>query len=190
MRILDPLMRSKSDIYESTYKAYKDTLDNQLQAEYEISKTAVEIIKFDLLIGSLVIAALSYVGPSESILYIISGIIALVVSIWYCIQAVSPTEYEVGLDENAVYDVEEAESLEKHYEDLMWAYSKTIETNTQPYYDNLDNFKRGLWSALLALLFFSGTGIRAVLPNYPISYDFPVLLILTVIVFWARDIEE
>lgn len=184
------MVTNRKEIFESTYKELSSTLERQLDIEKRVSGKAVEITKFNLLVGSIVITGVSYFGPNKAILYLLSGVLALILSIWYCIQAVSPYEYEIGLDEEVANEVDSVWTTRRHYKKMMYAHAAMVKNNDEPYYEKIENFEKGLWSAIAALLFFAGTIIRIITPSYPLSFDFPVLLVISIVVLWGKDKEE
>ncbi|WP_324758367.1 hypothetical protein [Haloarcula montana] len=183
----------KTEIFRSAYEEYKKTYERQLETQSSVNSKAIEIIKIDLLLGSVAATIITFSPSFVDIPYFLIGSISLVFSITYCVTVFSPTnEYDVGTAESAFEDMKTASNLETHYEDLAKSYKNSVGNFDEKYEEEKADFERAIWFATSTVLLYL-TGAGSTLWSYstgfrtPIHIDFVVILLVGILTMYIRE---
>jgi len=184
------------EIMRSAYQEYAQTNQSQHDAQIFLNEKAVEIIKVNLLVGSITASMVAFSPSNVEIPYFIFGSITLIVSILYCVIVYSPTStYDIGVSESAFEDMKNRDDLETHFEDLAKAYKNMVGDFNDSYQDEAQYFEKGLWFAVATLfLYISGAGMTllASVTEYSsnICIDLFVILAIGMCLFYLKYHNE
>lgn len=186
-------MSSEKEIYRSTSEELRRTMEKQQLAYTRIKQLAVDLAKIDLLMVSAVLAGVSLSALSLS-LPLVAGLGTFVYALWCCTRIYEPRSFAHGIGADAVDEIDQAvrdgRAVEEHYRQLMFSYSEAINHLTISHSSVKDTLRNALWASVTAIAFFSFVMIRRLLPSYPSSFDFLVLVCVSVIVLRGRDKYE
>lgn len=179
-------------IFESTYPELKFTIGNQLEAYRRVNQWSIDLAKIDLLGVSAIL-----VGPSVTdlriTLLLVATVLSLVYALWCFIRILSPRKFNRGIGDEAVNEIDHAayngRSIEDHYRTVMYSYSDSVEEFTNKHDSVVEVFSNGVWASMTALLFLVIYAASLQLPNYPVAYEIPLLVIIPVIGLWGKDME-
>ncbi|WP_254532795.1 hypothetical protein [Natrinema gelatinilyticum] len=189
----DSSKNDKLEVYQSSYKEIKDTVDKQLDIKKTIDNKIIEIIKVDLALIAAIISAVNLFVGVENIFnylaYIIGGLSFLIISIYYCIKGYSPSTYLIGTADAAIPYIEKVNNIRYHYWELMDGYGTYFRENKKLEDKKAKALKNGMWSVFASLIILTGSLIRLVSPNHPIIYDFGIVISIILFIFLLKKIQ-
>jgi hypothetical protein len=184
------------EIMRSAYEEYAQTNQNQHESQIFLNEKAVEIIKINLLVGSIAASIVTFSPSNVEVQYFIAGSLTLLASILYCVAVYSPTStYDIGVSESAFQDMKDSGDLETHFEDLAIAYKNMVGEFDDAYKVEAKYFKNGLWLAVATLflyIFGAGTTLLVSVTEYSsnIYIDLFVILATGVCLFYLKYHHE
>lgn len=180
-------------VLRSSYRDFVETNDRQNETQLHLNDKAVEIIKVNLLVGSIAASIITFRPENISLLYFSVGGVTLALSILYCARVYSPTNtYHIGIGEDALDKMLSQADAEKHFEKLAKSYSKNVEEFDDEYAKEASHFTIGLWTAIATVLYLivgaASTVIRITQSiQYPLYVDVVVIIVIAVfIVYFQR----
>lgn len=168
-------MTGDQERFRSAYQEYSDTYSRQLQTQQHLNSRAIEILKVNLLVGSLAASIITFSPENIAIPYFLTGSVLLVISVVHCAKVYSPRRYDIGIAKSAFQQMKETDSLEDHFERLADEYSGMVDDFEKPFKKEVRWFERGLWLAIGSIIYyFLGAGSTMVETLSPLEYSFYV----------------
>lgn len=186
----------KEELFRSAYSEYENTYERQLETQASLNEKAIEVIKADLLVGSIGASIITFSPSNLSIPYFIVGAITLLTSIWYCTRVYSPTgTYNIGTSETAFEQMKESEDIESHFKNLAKSYRDNVADFDKEYQTETKHFERGLWFAIATVfLFIIGAGstvLQSVVGmDYPLTADLVAILAVGIILMYGKEVDK
>ncbi|WP_157884862.1 hypothetical protein [Halorubrum aethiopicum] len=183
----------KIEIYRSAYDEYSTTHSQLHDIQQNLNTKAIEIAKINLLVGSIIATVVTIQPENISLLYFFVGSATLLGSIWYSAVVYSQTKsYDIGLASSAFDQMASTDDLEEHYLKLSQEYSQMVSDFDDPYDEEKQDFERSLWLAIATIFLFVFGAISTIIRiafefQYPLSFDYPVILIIGVLLVYGMD---
>lgn len=181
----------KQDLFKSAYEEYSRTLERQHDIQDLLTEKAVEVVKVDLLVGSIAASVVTLRPESVSMAYFVAGSLTLLWSVYLNLKVYSPTTtYDIGISGGSFEDMK-SKPLEEHYGRLAEEYSGMV-TDFRPTYEwEAGTFDRGLWLAGVTIFLFLAGSVATFLRtiedlDYPIWLDFGVIVLILGLLYYAR----
>ncbi|WP_336358425.1 hypothetical protein [Haloarcula sp. CGMCC 1.6347] len=180
----------ESDLYAKSTEELQSTLDKILESHHEISQRAIDLVKINILSLSVIVTGVSFAGLNIS-LTLLSGFISFLYSIWSCVQVYHPREFKRGIGKKGGISMDKMISSgsteNEFYRNLLYAYTDAIQKAEDAHEHEKSCFQNGLWASIAAILFFSVAGLIQISGGVPPEFEYPLLIIIPVVVFWGKD---
>lgn len=181
----------KKDLFKSSYEEYSNTHERQQETQNLLTEKSVEVIKVNLLVGSIAASVVTLRPESVSMTYFIAGSFTLAASVYFNLKVYSPTTtYDIGIAGSA-FDSMRGKSLQEHYKTLAKEYSEIVTEFGPKFKKELEEFDKGLWLAGATIfLYIAGTfstfarTIEGI--DYPLCADFAIIAVIGVSLWYAR----
>ncbi|MFC7080195.1 hypothetical protein [Halorussus caseinilyticus] len=169
---------------ESIRNELNNTFTHNLNSRNHIRDRAATILSADLVLTGLVTGL---AGSQQATLLIFSGIISIIVSIYYCAQTLTSNDRYIGLNPKGAKEALEMGS-KAYYNKLALKYEKWIDRNNKVKKDMTKNLNRSIWAAFAGLLFFATSAFPAItkIDTYPIL-DIVSIIIIPVLSYYGRE---
>ncbi|MFC6717925.1 hypothetical protein ACFQGT_09820 [Natrialbaceae archaeon GCM10025810] len=175
------MSKDKIEILKSGYESFSNTNSELQVTQQYLNGKAIDLIKIVLLVATLMASIVTFSDFYQSVFYFIGGSAILILSSVFCILTFSHNmTYHVGVSEEAKDMMLDETNVEKHYRNLLIAYSNCVRQFDEKYSKEKDYFQSGLESAVIAILLYligalKFIAIGTMYPNYPIWYDVVVV---------------
>lgn len=189
------MVADHEQIYESTCTQLSRTLQNLLDSHHELNQRAIDLAKINLLSISVVVSGVAFVsGLREALVPISAGVLALLYSLWCCVDVYRPRRFARGIGSDAVDEVRDAvsdgASVGQHYDNLMGSYGAAIAAFQSTYDDEVESYRNALWSSVASILFLVAAVVRLTLPYFGPVLDALALLVIPVVSLWRKNKYE
>jgi hypothetical protein len=161
------------ELFQSAYQEYVNTNERQLDSQEFLNEKSIEVIKVNLLVGSLAASVVTFRPNNIAIPYFVAGSTTLLSSIWFCAKVYSPTaKYDIGISGDQFDQMKNSEDLESHFEDMAKSYRSMVSDFNSTYKTESDNFQKGLWFSIATLfLYIFGAGSTLFISISNITYS-------------------
>lgn len=183
-------MSDKAEIFRSTYDELQNTLENQLEAHRRINQRAVDLAKINLLALSIIFAGVSISNLSISI-PLVAGFVSLTYALWSCVKVYEPTPLVRGLGHESIDEIDDfarnGGDLADHYREMMYGFKNSVEKFSDIHPSNVEALRNGIWSSIVAIMFFVIVGLKTIGPTYPTEFDYIWIFVVPIVGLWGKD---
>lgn len=179
-----------SELYDKSTEELQYTLNNILDSHHEISQRAIDLVKINILSLSVIVTGVSLAGLNLS-LTLLAGFVSFLYSIWSCVQVYHPREFKRGIGRKGGISMDKmisnGASGDKFHRKILYSYTDAIQKAEYAHEHEKSCFQNGLWASIAAILFFSLAGVIHVSGGILYAFEFPLLIIIPVLVLWGKD---
>lgn len=147
----------REEVYRSTNRGLRATIQNQLASHRNISQRAIDLVKIDLLGASIAISVVSLSNVPVVIPFLAASVVAFLYSIWTSVRVFRPRHVSRGLGVSETWRIREiAENgvpPDAHHEQLTVTYREAVLHNSTAFVREAQLFGRAVWSSVAAVLF-------------------------------------
>ena len=180
----------RETVLRSSNRGLEETLRNQLAAHRNVNQRAIDLVKIDLLAGSIAVSGISLSGTSAVVPYLTAATVGFFYAIWSAVRVFRPRHFSRGMGPKEAdrirRELDEGMTADVYHDQVLLTYQEAVASNSEEYLTEAALFGNAVWASVAGLLFASAAA-GSVVFSPPAEFAVVVYVLVPAACLWGKE---